>query len=154
MKEVAGKKARKGRAAGGSGPSGAAGKAESAGRTAPKEQRQAEAVRLRLAPEDAQARAKVLKALGHPTRLQILDLLDQGDLCMCEFNPLFKIRQPTLSRHLGVLKQAGIITERRAGPRLILHLATPCILRAFDCATTVVQADYQRRSRMFKESRA
>ena len=57
--------------------------------------RQSEPARLRLSPEDVQARAKVLKALGHPTRLQILDLLDQGDLCLCEFNPLFKIRQPT-----------------------------------------------------------
>ena len=129
-----------------------AGSGRNAGLAAP--DRQSEPARLRLTPEDVQARAKVLKALGHPTRLQILDLLDQGDLCLCEFNPLFKIRQPTLSRHLAVLKQAGIITERRAGSRFILHLATPCILRSFDCAVEVVQADHQRRARQLKETRA
>jgi DNA-binding transcriptional ArsR family regulator len=104
-------------------------------------------LRSRLTLDDAQARARVMKALGHSARLQILDLLDQGDLCLCELHPLFKMRQPTLSRHIAVLKQAGIITERRAGPRLILHLATPCILRSFDCAMEVVQHEHARRSR-------
>ncbi len=93
-----------------------------------------------------------MKALGHPVRMQIVDLLDQGDLCLCEFHPLFKIRQPTLSRHLTVLKQAGIITERRAGYRLILHLATPCILRSFDCAMEVVQTEHARRTRALKDA--
>jgi hypothetical protein len=62
-------------------------------------------LRSRLTLDDAQARARVMKALGHSARLQILDLLDQGDLCLCELHPLFKMRQPTLSRHLAVLKQ-------------------------------------------------
>ncbi len=128
-----------------------AGSGRDEGRASPDQQ--PESIRLRLTPEDVQARAKVLKALGHPTRLHILDLLEQGDLCLCEFNPLFKIRQPTLSRHLAVLKQAGIITERRAGSRLILHLATPCILRSFDCAIEVVQADHVRRSHAVKKIR-
>lgn len=100
-----------------------------------------------LTLDDAKARARVMKALGHPLRLQILDALQRGDLCLCELHPLFKVRQPTLSRHLSVLKQAGLVTERRAGPRVILHLATPCILRAFDCAMEVVQADHRRRTR-------
>jgi DNA-binding transcriptional ArsR family regulator len=101
----------------------------------------------RLTLDDAKARAKVMKALGHPLRLLMLDALQRGDLCLCELHPLFKVRQPTLSRHLSVLKQAGLVTERRAGPRVILHLATPCILRALDCAMEVVQADHRRRTR-------
>jgi DNA-binding transcriptional ArsR family regulator len=89
-----------------------------------------------------------MKALGHSARMQILDLLDQQDLCLCELHPLFKMRQPTLSRHLSVLKQAGLITERRAGPRLILHLATPCILRALDCAMETVQTIQRRQAQL------
>lgn len=108
--------------------------------------------RSRLTLNDAQARARVMKALGHSARVQILDLLDQGDLCLCEIHPLFNMRQPTLSRHLAVLKQAGIITERRAGPRVILHLATPCILRSLDCAMEVVQTEHARRSRALKST--
>lgn len=100
----------------------------------------------RLTLDDAQARARVMKALGHSARVQILDLLNQHDLCLCELQPLFKMRQPTLTRHLAVLKQAGLITERRAGPRLILHLATPCILRALDCAMETVQTIQRRQA--------
>ena len=102
----------------------------------------------RLTLNDAQARARVMKALGHSARVQILDLLDQQDLCLCDLHPLFKMRQPTLSRHLSVLKQAGLITERRAGPRLILHLATPCILRALDCAMETVQTIQRRQTQV------
>ena len=103
-----------------------------------------------MSTEEAKARARVLKALGHPLRLQVVEALYRQDLCLCELQPLFKVRQPTLSRHLAVLKQAGLLTERRVGPRIILHLATPCIVRAFDCAMSVVQADHQRRSRALK----
>jgi ArsR family transcriptional regulator len=107
-----------------------------------------------MKPEEARARARVMKALGHPLRLQVVDVLHHGDRCLCDLHPLFKVRQPTLSRHLAVLKEAGLITERRTGPRVILHLATPCILRAFDCAMEVVQADHQRRARAVREALA
>ena len=103
--------------------------------------------------DDAQARARVMKALGHSARVQILDLLDQGDLCLCDIHPLFKMRQPTLSRHLSVLKHAGLITERRAGPRLILHLATPCIVRALDCAMETVETIQRRQAHILGSSR-
>jgi len=101
----------------------------------------------RLTLEDAKARAKVMKALGHPLRLLLLDALQRGDLCLCELHPLFKVRQPTLSRHLSVLKQAGLVTERRAGTRVILHLAIVTLDNAANCAMEVVQADHRRRTR-------
>ncbi len=107
-----------------------------------------------MAWDDARARARVMKALGHPLRLLIVDALHKQDLCLCELRPMFKVQQPTMSRHLAVLKQAGLVTERRDGPRVILHLATPCILRAFDCAMQVVQADFSRRTRAVKGSAA
>ena len=109
-------------------------------------------IRLRVSPDQAKARASILKALGHPVRLQIVDLLAQGDSCPCDFHPLFNIRQPTLSRHLAVLKHVGLITERRKGPRTLLHLATPCIVRAFDCAMEVVQTEHARRARSLKNN--
>lgn len=109
---------------------------------------------MRMSIEDARARAKVLKALGHPLRLQIVDVLSGGDRCVRDLQELGRVRQPTLSRHINVLRQAGLLTERRAGPRLILQLATPCIVRAFDCAMQVVQADHARRSRAVKRTAA
>lgn len=102
--------------------------------------------------EEAVARARVMKALGHPIRLLIVDALSEGDRCICELAPHFKIRQPSLSRHVEVLRQAGILTHHRVGAKLMLHLATPCIIRAFDCAMQVVQADTVRRARAVAEA--
>lgn len=62
------------------------------------------------------ALADVLKALGDPTRLRILDLLTQQSdpLCVCDITPLFAQNQPTISHHLRILREAGLIeTEKR-----------------------------------------
>ena len=86
----------------------------------------------------ARAKADILKALANPVRLVVVDALRRGDLCVGDLNKLVRIRQPTLSRHLHLLKKAGIVTERKEGPRVIHHLETPCILQAFDCASRVL----------------
>lgn len=101
----------------------------------------------RLTYDEARARARVLKALGHPVRLMVVDALAAGDVSLSDLYPMFRVRQPTLSRHVAVLKQAGLLTERRAGSRVILHLASPPILRAFDLAREVVRSDHLRRAR-------
>lgn len=100
-----------------------------------------------LSEEEAAARARVLKALAHPLRLQVVYALQQGEACMSELEPFLRRNQSNLSRHVSQLKQAGIVAERRAGPRVMLRLATPCILKAFDCAMEVVQSDHKRRAR-------
>ncbi len=109
---------------------------------------------IAMSYQEAAARARVMKALGHPVRLLIVDALHKGDRCICELAPQFKIRQPTLSRHINVLRQAGLISERRIGPKLMLHLITPCIVRAFDCALEVVQSDLRRRSRVLEGTKS
>jgi ArsR family transcriptional regulator len=102
--------------------------------------------RLKVMPlEEARILARVLKALAHPLRLQILRALEYGDSCLCDLHPFFRLNQSNLCRHIGILKQVGIVTERRAGPRVILHLATPGILKALPCAATVADADLARR---------
>ena len=97
--------------------------------------------------EDLKARARVLKALANPDRLEVVNLLSRGDYCLSELQPNFSISKSTLSRHVDALRRVGVVTERRVGVRVILHLATPCILRALDCAMQVVQADHARRTR-------
>ncbi len=89
--------------------------------------------------EQARIRADILKALGHPVRVLIVDALMAGDRCVCELNDLVDIDQSGLSRHLGILKQAGVVSDRRVGMKVFYHLATPCILKAFECAVEVVR---------------
>ena len=58
---------------------------------------------------------KILKALADPTRLKIVELLKQGEICACKFVPLTKKAQPTVSQHLKILDNAGIIKSRKEG---------------------------------------
>lgn len=65
----------------------------------------------------AERMAAVAKALGDPVRLQLVDVLRKhaGKVCVCELVPLFSIAQPTVSHHLKVLRQAGIVGSERQG---------------------------------------
>ncbi|MGH2850558.1 MAG: ArsR/SmtB family transcription factor [Solirubrobacteraceae bacterium] len=61
--------------------------------------------------------ATVAKALGDPIRLQLVDVLRKhaGKVCVCELVPLFDLAQPTVSHHLKVLREAGIVDSERQG---------------------------------------
>ncbi len=67
--------------------------------------------------QQAEGMAAVAKALGDPVRLQLVDVLRKhaGKVCVCELVPLFDIAQPTVSHHLKVLRQAGIVGSEREG---------------------------------------
>jgi len=94
----------------------------------------------------AQARAEILKALAHPVRVMIVSALTHGDRCVCELNELVDLDQSGMSRHLAILKNAGIVSERKEGTKVFHHLQTPCILKAFDCAVEVVREESRRRN--------
>jgi ArsR family transcriptional regulator len=65
----------------------------------------------------AERMATVAKALGDPIRLQLVDVLRKhaGKVCVCELTPLFDVGQPTVSHHLKVLRDAGIVDSERRG---------------------------------------
>jgi ArsR family transcriptional regulator len=65
----------------------------------------------------AERMAEVAKALGDPIRLQLVDVLRKhaGKVCVCELTPLFDVGQPTVSHHLKVLRDAGIVDSERRG---------------------------------------
>jgi ArsR family transcriptional regulator len=66
---------------------------------------------------EAERMAVVAKALGDPIRLQLVDVLRKhaGKVCVCELTPLFDVGQPTVSHHLKVLREAGIVDSERRG---------------------------------------
>jgi ArsR family transcriptional regulator len=67
--------------------------------------------------EQAHRMARIAKALGDPVRLQLVDVLRKhaGKVCVCELVPLFALSQPTVSHHLRVLREAGIVGSERPG---------------------------------------
>ncbi|MFN5870142.1 MAG: ArsR/SmtB family transcription factor [Akkermansiaceae bacterium] len=75
-------------------------------------------------------RAQIFKALGHPARLAMVDKLAKGERCVCELMMMSQLTQfsgPTISQHLLVLKNAGIISYEKRGKRIFYHLAMPCV---------------------------
>ena len=91
--------------------------------------------------QQARIRSEILKARAHPVRVLIVETLSKGDRCGCELNNLADIDQSNISRHLAVLKKAGIATDRRDGMKVFYHLQTPCILNALKCTIEVMRAE-------------
>ncbi|KPJ59300.1 MAG: hypothetical protein AMJ46_11690 [Latescibacteria bacterium DG_63] len=81
----------------------------------------------------AQARAEIFKALGHPTRLILVEALAERPRCVGELTDLTPWKQATTSRHLDVLLRAGVVRRRKEGAKMIYELALPCLLRAMPC---------------------
>ena len=78
-------------------------------------------------------RALVLKAMGHPSRVRILELLSKGETCVCDIAPVVGSDMSTVSRHLAVLRNAGIIADDKRGLNVFYRLLTPCVLDFFRC---------------------
>ena len=85
-----------------------------------------------------QRKSEVFKALGHPTRLRIVEKLADGEQCVCDCLEMFDIDISTLSRHLSVLKNAGIIRDERRGKNIFYSLTCPCIVNMIECMEEVL----------------
>lgn len=81
---------------------------------------------LRLSSDQADHIAVLAKALGHPVRVQIIDVLSRygGELCVCDIEQLFSLTQPTISHHLKVLRQAGVVDAEQRGLWAFYYLKT------------------------------
>ncbi len=90
-----------------------------------------------------EARAKVIKAMAHPTRLFIVDELARGERCVCELRDMIGADISTVSKHLSVLKQAGIVEHEKRGLQVWYNLRVPCILKFFGCVEDVLKANVQ-----------
>jgi DNA-binding transcriptional ArsR family regulator len=86
---------------------------------------------------DYKAQANLLKALAHPTRLLIIDELSQGERCVCELTDLVGHEMPTVSRHLSLLKFAGIIEDDKRGSQVFYRLKRRCVMDFFRCVASV-----------------
>ncbi len=83
-------------------------------------------------------RAAVLKALGHPARLFMVDALAQGERCVNELTQMVGLDVSTVSKHLLVLKEAGIVRDERRGKQVFYTLRVPCVVNFFSCVESVL----------------
>jgi DNA-binding transcriptional ArsR family regulator len=101
-------------------------------------------------PDDRtrQLRADLLKALGQPTRLKILELLAHGERCVCEIFPAIQGEQSNTSKHLGFLRSHGIVIADRRGMRVFYRLADRRIVKLLDEAEACVRGSLKARANL------
>ncbi len=91
-----------------------------------------------------EARARVLKAVAHPTRIFLVDQLARSERCVCELTAMVGADISTVSKHLAVLREAGIVRDERRGNQIFYHLEMPCVLDLFRCAEDVLRVRARR----------
>jgi ArsR family transcriptional regulator len=94
--------------------------------------------------EEAEIRSRIIKAMSHPVRLMIIDLLKDGESSFSKINKLFESDKSTISKHLLVLKEAGIVASRKSGADMIYNLMVPCVIDFFGCVTAVIENNVKR----------
>ena len=85
------------------------------------------------------ARARIAKALAHPSRLLMLDALADGEMCVCKLTDLVGADQSTVSKHLAILKQAGIVDDRKEGVMTYYRVKVCCLQEFWTCIESVLR---------------
>jgi ArsR family transcriptional regulator len=88
--------------------------------------------------------AELFSALAHPARLEILELLREGEACVCHIQAMLDQRQAYISQHLNVLRQAGLVTNRKEGLRVYYQISDPCVLALVDSVKTALRSTGKR----------
>jgi ArsR family transcriptional regulator len=83
-------------------------------------------------------KSRVIKALAHPTRLFIVDELSHGARCVRKLTELIGDDISTVSKHLSVLKNAGLVSDDKRGQEVHYSLRCPCVLNFFSCVEAVI----------------
>ena len=91
-----------------------------------------------------EARARILKALAHPTRLFVLEELARGERCVCELTELVGADVSTVSKHLAQLKTAGLVADDKRGAQVFYRLRAACLPGFFDCIQNIVERNVRR----------
>ena len=89
--------------------------------------------------------AKIFKALGHPSRLLMAEALSKGPLCVCDLQKLVGADISTISRHLSVLKVAGIVSDEKKGQNVYYSLKFTCLNQFLSCTAATLDKKAQAR---------
>jgi len=103
-----------------------------------------EYIMTELEKQRSKARAKILKALAHPSRIFIVEKLYKKSYCVCELSKMIGIDASTTSKHLSILKNAGIVDYKKQGTTVYYSLFCECIMQFIGCIETVIKQNLER----------
>jgi DNA-binding transcriptional ArsR family regulator len=93
-----------------------------------------------------EAQAQIMKALSHPTRLFIVNELANSEKCVCELTEMVGVDTSTISKHLLIMKNAGIVDHEKRGTNIYYSLKMKCVLNFFTCVNDVLKNNVKSQS--------
>ncbi|MBU8932453.1 MAG: metalloregulator ArsR/SmtB family transcription factor [candidate division Zixibacteria bacterium] len=97
-----------------------------------------------------EARAAVIKAMAHATRLIIIDELARHDRCVQELTDIIGADASTVSRHLSILRAVGIVESEKKGLQVFYSLRVPCVMDFFKCVESVIKSNVVQQVQLLK----
>jgi ArsR family transcriptional regulator len=88
--------------------------------------------------------------MAHPTRLFIVDELSRGERCVCELTEMIGADVSTVSKHLAILREAGIVRDDKRGANVYYRLRVPCVLNFFSCVESVLASTAEEQARVLR----
>ena len=95
-------------------------------------------------------KAEILKALAQPTRLKILELLRNGEKCICEIVPAINGEQSNISRHISLMQKSRLITTRKDGVKVMVKVRDPEIFNILDKVSTILKNQMNEQRRLIR----
>jgi DNA-binding transcriptional ArsR family regulator len=95
-------------------------------------------------------KAEVLKALAQPTRLRILELLRNGEKCICEIVPAIRGEQSNVSRHISLMQKCHIVSTRKDGVKVMVRVTDPELFHILDRIGSLLKARMQEQKRLIR----
>ncbi len=86
--------------------------------------------------------AKTAKALAHPTRIAILEMLRGGERCVCEMEPELEASQANISQHLAILREGNLVATRRDGMRMMYRVTDERVFRVLDLMGSIAHDQF------------
>ena len=83
--------------------------------------------------------AEIAKAVAHPLRIAVIDYLKAGEKCVCDIADHVGSERSNVSRHLGVMVKAGILSCRKDGLKVYYQLRTPCVADFLGCVARILK---------------
>lgn len=94
-------------------------------------------------------KAEILKALAQPTRLKILELLRNGEKCICEIVPALNGEQSNISRHISLMQKSHLVTTRKDGVRVMVGVKDQKIFDVLDRVSLILRQQIKEQGKLF-----
>jgi ArsR family transcriptional regulator len=99
-------------------------------------------------PKTLDLKADILKAMAQPTRLRILELLRDGEKCICEIIPAINGEQSNISRHISLMQKSHLVSTRKEGVKVMVKIRDPRIFEILEKVSLVLKTQIQEQNQL------